>query len=304
MKDTRFLAILSILLVACALRPAGQPRHGHGGPTLFLLQASGSNVRPPSGSTATATGAFTVDPAQRTVTYDLTYHGLGASAPRSIALHNFGAGGNGERVYTLCGDGSAPCPAQASGNLTGSWNKGGQPAFDTNLLGEFASGRVYLEIVGGDGKPVIRGQLEANGAMVPVKNYVAHLTPTQGGDGVGTAVLSETHFADGRVAVFYRLTVAGTSGAPRAVSVTGIAAGAPRQATRFSKESALPGRRVASPAAATGGGTLVGNYDSRVSDARLPTSMLSAGKAAEVGITVTTGRFPDGELYGAFKPVN
>ena len=301
MTNRLFLALLSLPLMACALRAAEQPQHGHGGPSLFVVQATGANVRPASGSTATATGAFTIDPTQRTLTYDLTYHGLTAP-PRSIALHNFGDGGNGERVHTLCGDGASPCPALPSGNLTGAWGSSGQAAFDARLLGEFASGRVYAEVIGADGKPAIRGQLEPNGAMVPVKNYVAHLTSTRGGNGVGTAILSETHFADGRVAVFYRLTVTGTTSAPRLVSLTGLNAGDRPEATKFLKENALPGLRALSPATATAGGTLIGSYDSKQTDAKLATRMLSGGKA-EVGITVTTARFPDGELYGAFRPV-
>ena len=110
MTNRLFLALLSLPLMACALRAAEQPQHGHGGPALFVVHATGANVRPASGSTATATGAFTIDPTQRTLTYDLTYHGLTAP-PRSIALHNFCDGGNSERVHTLCGDGASPCPA-------------------------------------------------------------------------------------------------------------------------------------------------------------------------------------------------
>ena len=308
MTNGRLLAMLSMTLAAVAVS-ARQPAHRHGGPVLFVVEAAAGNVRPASTSTGTATGAFTVDPARKVVAYELTYHGLVNGPPRSIALHNFGAGANGERVLPICGpNASQTCPAAPSGTLTGTWDADakGAATLDPKLLGEFASGRVYLEIVGGAGAAEIRGQLEPNSAMVPVKNYVAHLASTRGGNGTGTAVLSETHFADGRVAVFYRLTVAGTEGTPRAASLTGVPPGAAGKGpSAFSSANALPQSRSLSAPTATAGGTLTGSYQSSAqrSSGPLPTRMADAAKG-EVGITVSTSRFPGGELYGTFKPVN
>src|SRR5438094_4705586 len=63
--------------------------------TLLLAQLDGKQVVGHSASTATGTGAFVLDPARHTVTYDLTYQGLESGGARSIALHNFGAGKTG-----------------------------------------------------------------------------------------------------------------------------------------------------------------------------------------------------------------
>src|ERR1700737_4285749 len=119
----------------------------HGGPVLFVAQMDAGKVVPRSTSRATATGAFIAEPARRTVAYDLTYQGLEHGGAKSVALHNYGAGGNGARVYPLCGD-ATRCPAGPAGNLTGVWR---MDESDRKLLGELASARIYVEITGGDG---------------------------------------------------------------------------------------------------------------------------------------------------------
>ncbi len=308
MKAARLGRTLAIASAVCAFGFAQQPAR-HGGPRLFLVEAAANKVQPPGTSSATATGAFILDPEKRSVTYELTYHGLENGNPRSIALHNFGAGGNGERTHTLCGDGGPACPSLASATLSGSLEGSvkGAPAVDPKLLGEFATGRMYLEIVGGNGRPEIRGQLEPNNAMVPVTNFVATLAPAAKGTGTGTAVLSEVHFADGRVGVFYRVTVAGTSGAPQAVALTGVPTTAPPAARqpRFSVKNALPQARTLVSRSAATGGTLTGDYQVRRDsvEAPLATRLLSAGDR-EVAVSVRTSRFPEGELYGIFRQVH
>lgn len=276
----------------------------HGGTVLFIAQASAAKVVPAGESGATATGAFLIDPKQGSFSYDITYQGLRNGSPQRIGLYNFGAGGNGELIHLICGAGGQPCLDRTFGNLTGSWEPGGQVKLDNNLLGEFASGRVYLQVDGGDGNPEIRGQLEPNGAMVPVRNFVAHLTPAKpGASGVGTAVLSEVYLPQGRVSVFYEVTVAGTSGAPRAAALAGAPAGA-AGAARASQQ-ALPRMILRSKPAAANGATMTGQYEAMREQpgARLASTMLSAG-GREAGISVSTTRFADGELYGVFKPVN
>lgn len=318
MARTGPAAILTIVLAAMALQCAAAPAQdrprshggmGHGGTPLFVAQATAAKTVPASSSSATATGAFLVDPARRTVRYDLTYHGLEKGPARSIALHNFGEGGNGALVHTICG-GDQPCPDGPSANLTGTWDGKGPVPLDGKLLGEFASARVYVQIVGGTGKPEVRGQLEPNGAMVPVKNFVAHLEPAPGADtrGVGTAVLSEVHFADGRVSVFYEVTVAGTSGAPKSAALVGVPAdpaGPAASARKFTSRNALPKLRLLPSRTAATGGTMTGQYEvkDKQADALFVTRMMAA-RSAEVGIAVSTSRFPEGELYGVFKPVN
>jgi hypothetical protein len=278
----------------------------HGGAVLFLARATADKVVPPGASSASATGAFVVDPAKRTVSYDLTFHGLEFGPPESIELRNFGMGGNGALILALCGGGGPSCPSLPSASLTGTWDGQGGATLDNQLLGEFASARVYLQIVGGDGKAEIRGQLEPNGAMVPVSNFVAHLEPAPGtqGRGTGTAVLSEVHFADERVAVFYEVTVAGTSGEPSSAVLVGVTdtTAAPME---FSAQNALPRlRRLPSRTAATGG-TLTGEFETRRDQVEVPlaTRMLAEGNR-EVGIAVSTEGFPEGELFGVFKPVS
>jgi hypothetical protein len=297
-------------MIVVAGAPGGSeqlPPHRHGGPTLFVVQAAANKLQPSGSSSASATGGFVLDPQKFTLSYDLTYHGLENGGPRSIALHNFGEGGNGPRIRTICGEGGSPCPSAPSATVTGLLEGGGQGTpIDSKLLVEFATGRMYVEVVGGDGRPEIRGQLEPNNAMVPVRNFVANLTAVAKGSGTGTAVLSEIHFADGRVGVFYRVTVAGTSGAPQAVSLSGVpdTDRPAAQPTAALAPRALPQPRVLPSKAATPGGTLTGEYQVRPNstDAPLATRMLAAN-AKDVSIAVRTTRFPNGELQGVFRPV-
>ena len=303
----RLIGPLATVLIACAAAAWAQPRDDnhkahHGGTVLFVAQADAAKAVPASGSAATATGAFQINRQRGTFAYEVTYQGLERGRPKSIGLYNFGAGANGGLIHLICGEGGPACPDTPFGNLTGAWEPGGLIKLDNNLLSEFASARVYLQVVGADGRPEIRGQLEPNGAMVPVRNFVAHLAPAKdGASGVGTAVLSEIYLP-GRVAVFYEVTVAGTSGAPRSAALVGAPANAAPGPQAFVRSNALP--RLAMRARAANGATMTGQYEvtGERPDALVATSMMAAG-AGEVGISVSTSRFADGELYGAFKPV-
>jgi hypothetical protein len=312
MGKTGLAAVMSVVLAGFSVVACAQPRppetmgHRHGGPTLFLAQLDSKSAVPPRRSSATGTGAFLVDPATQTFSYDLTFHGLEYGTAKSIALRNFGAGGKGALIQTICGSERRPCPSSVSGNVTATSGDEDRPRLEGKLLSEFASARVYVEIVGGDGKAEIRGQLEPNGAMVPVRNFVAHLAPAPGVEsrGAGTAVVSEVHFPDGRVSVFYRFTVAGTNGPPRNAALVGVSATEPLPRRRPG-ENVLPKPRLLPSRAPATGGTITGEYEVNRSrpDALFPTKVLSA-ENREIGIVVSTSRFPQGELFGVLKPVN
>lgn len=308
MQVAKSAALMGTVLagMVCATAPPEARQH-RGGPVFFLAEAEGSKVVPRSPSQASATGAFVLDVDKRTLTYNLTYHGLENGAPRSIALHNFGAGANGSRLHVICGDGGAPCPTNASATLSGIVDQR-SPALEQKLLVEFATGRVYLEIVGGTGQGELRAQLEPNGAMVPSRSFVANLRPaaTGQGSGSGTAVLSEVQFATGVASTYYRVTVAGTSGAPQGVAISDV----PLLQVEsfqpfFSVEKALPsGRQIPSRSSATGG-TFTGSYQAGPdrSNVMLASKLLELG-GNELGITVRTLKFPSGELVGVFREVH
>ena len=148
--------------------------------TMFVAQLDAKQVVGGSSSKATGTGAFLIDGKKRTLAYSLTYEGLSSGRAGRIALYNFGRGKNGGTVRDLCGGDAKPCPEVASATIAGRFESGDGRPLDNQLLGEFASERVYVEIIGGDGKPEIRGQLEPNTAMVMVMNYTVNLTPAAG----------------------------------------------------------------------------------------------------------------------------
>jgi CHRD domain len=271
--------------------------------TLLVAQLDAKQVAGGSSSSATGTGAFLLDPVQHTLEYNLTYQGLEAGGPKSIALYNFDKGKNGDVVKVLCGADAQPCPNGTSATISGRFERGDKRALDNDLIGEFDSGRVYVEIVGGDGKPEIRGQLGFNGAMVMVANYVANLGPAAGTNskGTGTAILSETHLPGGKISVFYTATVAGTSGEPTNAALVN---GPTPKTLAFTPRAALPKLQPRLSRDTKTGGSFTGSYEvnSTAPNALFATRLLKTGKG-ETGIVVTTSRFPGGELYGALVPV-
>jgi hypothetical protein len=136
-----------------------------------------------------------------------------------------------------------------------------------------------------------------------VKNFMAHLVPVQGtnSEGSGTAIFSETYLPGGRVSVFYRATVAGTSSAPTNAALVGKATPNDRG---FTPQMALPKLKLTSSRDKEPGGSLTGLYEVKTAapDALFVTRLLSTGKG-EAGLIVMTSRFPNGELYGALVPV-
>jgi hypothetical protein len=283
---------------------SGRPEGHRHGAVLFVVQAEARSTVPPARSEGSATGAFVVDVAKGTMEYDLTFAGLPAEGPRAIALYNSGPGANGRLVRALC-DSATPCPTSAEANLTGRWTQR-EIRLDPALLSELASGRIYLEIAGREGQPELRGQLEPNGAMAPVRNFMAHLTPASERDtsgAVGTAVVSEVHLPNGQVSLFYRVTVAKTRTRPVSASLVGVAARADTSTRGFLR---LPAARtlVALPRRAPSrGGTLTAQVT--VPARRRPSpvpSLLLPGRQG-VGIVVTTEAMPRGELYGSLRSV-
>lgn len=272
--------------------------------TLLVAQLDSKQVVGGSSSPATGTGAFLLDPVQHTLAYSLTYQGLQAGGPKSITLSNFGKGKNGDVLKILCGGDAAPCPSSNSATISGRFERSEGQVLDNHLIGEFDSQRVYIEIIGGNGEREIRGQLAPNGAMVPVANYIAHLIPAKGSDskGNGTAILSEIFLPGGKVSVFYAATVAGTAGPP---VKAGLVFRQEPNAPLFTPRMALPNLQLLSSRDDTAGGSLQGLYEvnSAEPDAPFVKRLLSSGKG-EVGIVITTKRFPDGELFGILVPVH
>jgi hypothetical protein len=270
--------------------------------TLLVAQLDARQVVGGGKSSATGTGTFLLDPSARTLNYNLTYQGLESGGAKSIALRNFGKGGVGEVIKTICSSDAEHCPSGAGATLTGALDSGGRP-LENSLIGEFDSGRVYVEIVGADGKPEIRGQLGPNTAMVMVMSFVAHLAPIEGSDskGAGTAIVSETYLPGGKTSVFYAATVADTSGAPTSVALAG---GPAPTREALATRLALPKLQLSRSRNREAGGSLSGVYEvnSAIPNPLLATHLMSANNG-QSGIVVTTSRFPQGELYGALVPV-
>jgi hypothetical protein len=299
-----FMKTYSSPLLACLLIGLSSPawaQHMHGSgelghKTLLLAQLDGEQVAGGSDSKATGTGVFQIDPVSRMFEYRLTYNGLERGSPQSIVLYNFGRGKSGEPVYVLCGSTNAPCPKGTSNTIAKKIKRNEGPKIDNNLLGEFLSERVYVEIVGGDGTPEIRGQLAPNSTMATFKNYVADLSPRGGGKGGGTAVVSETYMPDGKITVDYAATVTGLTAAPTSVALGPAKAGGGKK--RF-----LPNVKLRFARDRNSGGSLRGQYtvDANAPDAALPSNPEPGQTAA--GFVISTVQSPDGAVEGELVPV-
>ena len=107
--------------------------------TLLVAQLDGRQVVGGGSSSATGTGTFLLDPSARTLNYNLTYEGLESGGAKSITLRNFGKGGEGEVIKTICGSDAEPCPSAAGATLSGALDSGGRP-LENSLIGEFELG--------------------------------------------------------------------------------------------------------------------------------------------------------------------
>jgi hypothetical protein len=301
----RTLAILMTcgITFAASAQPSQHMGMHMGGPVLFLGRASADQVVPRQRSAATATAAIIVERVAGRLRYDVTFHGLERGSASRVGLYAFGVGGNGPTVLLLCGGGdAAACPQGPSARLAGVT---GALRLTGPTLSDFASGRIYIQVDGGDGRPEIRGQLGANGAMVPSHTYLAQLRPSgeAGATGEGTAVLSETDLPGDRVEVEYSVTVAGTSGQPQDIALVGVASPEESGNARFLSTGRLPNLRRLFGAAARGGGSFSGSYVARRGDASavLAEALLTTHRSP--ALSVRTSRFPRGELVGLFVPV-
>jgi hypothetical protein len=305
----QFLSLILLLVALLLITPANHAASQTKAPpmamptnTLLVAQLDAKEVVGGSSSPATATGAFLLNPVEHTLSYSLTYEGLQAGGPKSIVLANFGRGQNGETVEILCGSGAEPCPDSASATISGRLERSAGRALDSRLVGEFDSQRIYVEIIGGNGAREIRGQLAPNGAMVPLENYVAHLAPASGvnSKGTGTAIVSEIYLPGGKVAVFYAATVANVSGPP---IKAGLIAGKPT-APLLKQHMELPKTQLLSARENAAGGSLQGRFDVNSADPEaLFVKRLGSTSNGQIGIVITTSRFPDGELFGNLIPV-
>jgi len=300
----RYLLYVTPLALVAGLAPA-QPSH-HGRSTLFLVRADARQAGSAAASGASATAAIIIDRHAGTVRYDLTYQGLTAG-PRRIALHNGDRGAEGPEIMTICGDGAAACPARASARLAGELDG---RRLEPRLLSEFASARIYLRAEA-PGR-AIRGQVEPNGAMARVRNYVAPLAPRPGtgGTGEGTAVLSETYLPNGRVDVEYSVTVAGTRGTPTRVTIgktprANLLESMLLRSLRLTTLNRPPRVTELPSPRRSGGGSLNGRYTVRSDRDKALFTLAPALTATQAPVVaVQTDRFPNGELVGVFQPVN
>jgi hypothetical protein len=170
-----FFLILGV--AACAQEPATQDQHaGMEMPeqTLLLANLDASQVVKKSDSPASGTATFLINTVTRTLTYQLSYEGLDVRGARSITVRNFAAGQDGEVIAVIC-DERKPCPKTTSTSLSGRL----APAttkrpFDPDLIGEFLSERVYVEVVDARGNAAIRGQLSPR---VVGAHWLAHSLP-------------------------------------------------------------------------------------------------------------------------------
>lgn len=176
-------------LFAMAANASAQPAHDHAMPSRTLLTARCASEevvpRAARASDATATGAFVIAADGKQIAYRITWDGLVTGAATRIDIHNFGRGGAGQRIFTLCGEGTRACPQGPGGTLQGTWEI--SPA----MLRELAVERTYVDIHTPQAKDgELRGQIVAVPWMIHSEQYIGRLRN-------GTATLYVTPFPQG-----------------------------------------------------------------------------------------------------------
>jgi hypothetical protein len=169
-----------------------------------------------------------------------------------------------------------------------------------HLLGEFDSQRVYVEIMAATTSASRTTGTERRWFRDKLRRS-SHAQRAQF-KGTGTAIVSEIYLPAGKISVFYAATVAGTSGPP---VKAGLVAEPEAKVQLFTPRLMLPKLRLLSSPDAAAGGSLQGLFDvdSAEPNALFVKRLSSSGKA-QVGIVITTSRFPDGELFGILVPVH
>jgi len=121
----------------------------------LTAKANGMQEVPAVVTTATGTGAFSLNAAKTELTFDITVTGL-SGAITAAHFHNAAAGSNGGVVRTLT--------AHFTGNTaTGTWKSIDGEPLTALLVAELEAGRIYLNVhtvanPGGE----IRGQVLMN----------------------------------------------------------------------------------------------------------------------------------------------
>lgn len=206
------LSSLGFVAAVAVLAPHGRsqsvPDHSHGRPqqTLFTARATASAVIPSAQRflEANGTGALIMSADAQSILYRFTWDRLSSGPITAIHVHNFGRGGVGAVVATLCGDSSTTCPDTKGGTIEGVWK------INAALARELAVERMYIDVhTTGASDGELRGQILAVPWMVHSEQFVVRLRHGRHDQpGIGTATVYLTPFPQG-LQLQFDLTVMG-----------------------------------------------------------------------------------------------
>jgi hypothetical protein len=172
----------------------------------FTASLAGSQENPPVSTTASGTGAFTLNAARTALTYDITYRGLSGTLTGGH-FHTGAVGVNGPVVRNIASVGDP-----ASATTSGTWQStdATQP-LTTALVDSLIAGRVYVNFhtsanAGGE----MRGQLSMTGGT----GFTASLSGAQENPAVTTGASGTGSFSlnSQRTELQYNITYVGMSG--------------------------------------------------------------------------------------------
>jgi hypothetical protein len=130
--------------------------------TIFTANLTGSQEVPPNASPATGFGTFTLDDAQTSLAFDITYSGLIGGPVSGAHFHNAPPGVAGPIVRGVTGPFTSP-----AGTISGTWTSSDAQPLTPTLVAELFAGNIYFNIHTNDDNPPdfpggeIRGQLAA-----------------------------------------------------------------------------------------------------------------------------------------------
>jgi hypothetical protein len=251
----------------------------------FTASLTGAQENPPVGTTATGTGAFTLNAARTELKYDITYRGLSGTITAGH-FHTGAVGQNGSVVRNIA---SAGGPASAT--ISGTWQStdASQPLTPA-LVNSLIAGEMYVNFhtsanPGGE----IRGQLNISGGS----GFTANLAGVQENPPVTTDAGGTGSFSlnSDQTELKYEITYIGLSG-----TLTG---------GHFHMGAVGANGSVVRSISATGdpaSATISGTWSSTDASQPFTQALAKALLAGQLYVNFHTAANPGGEMRGQINP--
>jgi len=152
----------------------------------FTATLTGAQENPPVTTTASGTGAFTLNPERTELKYDITYRGLSGTLSAGGHFHTGATGTNGSVRRNIASGGDP-----ASATISGIWRSTDAQSLTRAFVDSLLLGRIYANFhTQANGTGEIRGQLNLAAGI----GFTAKLNGAQENPPVSTTATVPAHF--------------------------------------------------------------------------------------------------------------